>query len=208
MSDMRVVVGAVIACGVLAMAVPSAVPAASTERGHGGELTLSGRVGPLQFDRSTQAGVVAFAGRPAATGPGSFGNREPHYLALGYACREHGGPLLWHVDHFDFCRTVFFFSKHTGRLVAFRTLSSSYSFRGARTGMATGGVQHRTRGRAGNGCFPGFVFGSRHDHASVWGFVEGGRETFRRHRGERIIGGHLRVLESESHRYPIGLLTC
>lgn len=209
MAGVRVIVGVVLICGVLGLAVPSAPLAASSEqRGGGGELTLSGRVGTLQFDRSTEKGIVAFAGQPGATGPGSFGNREPRYLAMGYGCREHGGPLLWHVDHFDFCRTVFFLSTHTRRLVAFRTLSQTYSFRGARTGMATLGVQHVTRGRAGSGCFPGFVFGSRRDHASVWGFVEGGRERFRRHHGEEIVGGHLRVLESESHRYPIGLLTC
>lgn len=208
MTGVRVVMGAVLACGVLALAVPSALLAAAGERRGGGELTLGGRVGTLQFDQSTKAGVVAFAGPPGASGMGTFGNREPRYLAMGYGCREHGGPLLWHVDHFDFCQTVFFLSAHTKRLVAFRTLSQSYSFRGARTGMATLGVQHVTHGQAGNGCFPGFVFGSRHNHASVWGFVDGGRETFGRHHRLRIVGGHLRVLESESHRYPIGLLTC
>jgi hypothetical protein len=207
MAGVRVVVGATLICGVLALALPSAPLAASGERGGRGELTLSGRVGTLQFDRSTKAGVITFAGRPGATGVGSFGNREPRYLAMGYGCREHGGSLLWHVDHFDFCRTVFFLSAHTQKLVAFRSLSQSYAFRSARTGMATLGVQHATRGQAGNGCFPGFVFGSRHDHASVWGFVEGGREEYRKHHA-RIVGGHLRVLESESHRYPIGLLTC
>lgn len=209
MTGVRVVMGTLLICGVLGLALPGSLMAAGSERrGGAGELTLSGQVGALQFDRSTEAGVVAFAGRPGASGTGNFGNREPRFLALGYGCREHGGPLLWHVDHFDFCRTVFFLSAHTQKLVAFRSLSQSYSFRRARTGMTTVAVQHLTRRRAGNGCFPGFVFGSRHDHASVWGFVEGGRERYRRHQGQRIVGGHLRVLESESHRYPIGLETC
>ena len=207
MRSLRVIVGAILISGVTALALPGAPLAATTGSSGGGELTLAGRVGPLQFDLSTEAGVVAFAGRPGATGNGNLGNREPGYLAMGYGCREHGGPLLWRVDHFDFCRTVFFISIHTRKLVAFRSLSAAYSFRGATAGMGSRVVQRLTRGRAGNGCSPGFVFGTRHDHASVWAFVEGGREVSR-HGAQQIIGGHLKLIESESHRYPIGLLTC
>ena len=171
-------------------------------------LTLGGRVGPLQFDLSTEARVVAFAGQPGAIGRGNLGALDPGYVALGYGCREHGAPLLWRVDHFDFCRTVFFINAHTSKLVAFRTLSPRYSFRGARIGMTTRAVGQLTDARAGVGCFPGFLFGTRHDHAGVWGFVKAHHDKRRHHGGVRIVGGHLRFLESESHRYPIGLLSC
>jgi hypothetical protein len=115
---------------------------------------------------------------------------------------------LFRVDHFDFCRTVFFINAHTRRLVAFRSLSPRYSFRGAQAGMPTREVGRLADAKAGVGCFPGFTFGTRHNHAGVWGLVKARHDKRKRHRGVRIVGGHLKFLESESHRYPIGLLSC
>lgn len=209
MTRIRVIVGAVLMSGAGLLSLPGGLLAASREeRGGDGELTLSGRVGQLEFDLSNKARVISFAGRPAAMGRGDFGDREPAYVAMGYGCQEHGGPLLFQVDHFDRCRTVFFISVHTRKLVGFRSLSPRFLFRGARTGLGTRVVDQRTGGEAGAGCFEGYVFGSRHDHASVWGFVTGGRDRRERGGGRHIVGGHLKILESESHRYPIGLLTC
>src|SRR5205823_2583212 len=106
MTRMRVNLGAMFVGGVVALALPTALLAASRAGGGGdGKLTLDGRVGPLQFNRSTEARIIAFAGRPAATGTGNFSAYppDPDYFAMGYGCQEHSSGWLFMVDRYDYC---------------------------------------------------------------------------------------------------------
>src|SRR5690349_22957337 len=49
----------------------------------------SGQIGPLHVDRSGEAAVIAFAGKPDATATGTAPGYE-RYRALGYGCRGKG----------------------------------------------------------------------------------------------------------------------
>lgn len=117
----------------LTAAVASGSPRASiaSVRGGSGTLTLSGRVGSLQFDQSSEPDVIAIAGPPDATATGNFGAQEPDYFAMGYTCQEHEAQGWFYVDHFDYCRTIFYINTHTQLLTAFASSSRNYSFRGA-----------------------------------------------------------------------------
>lgn len=176
--------------------------------GGSGRITLSGRVGPLMFDRSTASDVTAFAGQPDATGDGNFGAipRDPDYVALGYICQEQRGRGLIRVDSFDYCATAFYINTWTQRLVGFRSISWRYSMRGASPGMATRSAERHMHRLAHGGCLVGFFFGWRgHHRASFWGEVDGGRGV-----GRKLVihGGQLTSLNLESNRYPVGLLFC
>lgn len=202
---MRVIVGAVIAGAVVTLASPSVLLAASQSSGGSGKLTLSGRVGPLQLDRSTVGRVIAYAGRPAATGRGNFGASEPDYYAMGYSCQENAQGWMFQVGQYAHCRTVFFINTYTNRLAAFYSLSRKYSFRGARTGMSTATAQRHVHTHAVDGCGEGFFLSSQ--AASFLGEESGGR-GYEHHHHYWLRGGHLRALGLESRRYPVGLGFC
>lgn len=163
---------------------PAAFAAA---HGGAGRITLSGKVGPLQLDRSTRADVISFAGRPDETATGNFhaSPASPGYRALAYRCRP-GNPVVS-------CQTVFFMNARTRRLVGFTTTSRRYSFRGARTGMTTAAAGRRMRERPVFGCLSGFQLFSTRTRASLVGTVSGGRLT---------------TLSVESNRDPVGVLFC
>ena len=207
--------------GVLYRITPNSDPplAASSEtpssRAHGGRgrITLGGRVGALQLDRSTQIDVLGFGGEPDATGRGNFDAipHRPNYFALGYFCQRHHDRGLGVVDGSAYCKTVFYLNSRTERLVGFHTSSPTYSFEGASPGTPTPRARRQMHRFARSGCLTGFLFINRHNHASLFGEVDGGRATRYRHGANtirRITGGHLEALELESNRHPIGLLFC
>jgi hypothetical protein len=194
---------------VVSLAAPGVLLAASRAGdGGSGKLTLAGRVGPLQLDRSTEGRVIAFAGRPAATGTGNFSAYppDPDYFAMGYDCQEHSSGWLFTVDRYGYCRTVFYINTHNQLLAAFATSSPRYSFRGARPGMPTRTANQRLHRRAQGGCFSGYFFGF-HSAASFVGDVFS-RRSYEHDHHIYLVGGRLKALELESHRYPVGLLFC
>jgi hypothetical protein len=202
-------------CGLVAsvsllFVYPAAALAALALQGGGGRLTFRGGVGPLHFDRSRQADVIAFAGRPAATASLDLGGSQfPHAFAMGYSCREFGGRWSFRVDRYDYCRMVFFINLHTHRLAAFYTAASRrYSFRSAYPGMSTRSAERRLRRPPVDGCIgDAFFFGLRgRGPVQFAGFVAGAHgPQAQRH---RVFGGHLVWWEVESNRYPVGLLFC
>jgi hypothetical protein len=90
---------------------------------HGGSgVVTAGRIGSLQIDVSTQAAVVAFAGKPDATETSQLSwPHVPSYRALGYRCG--GGMGLAGTDH---CQTVYYLNMRTHRLAAFSTGSRAF----------------------------------------------------------------------------------
>ncbi len=193
----------------LTAAVASGSPRASiaSVRGGSGTLTLSGRVGSLQFDQSSEPDVIAIAGPPDATATGNFGAQEPDYFAMGYTCQEHEAQGWFYVDHFDYCRTIFYINTHTQLLTAFASSSRNYSFRGASPGMSTRSATRHIQVQPYNGCLTGFSVWKHHPHATFFGDVVGGHTKLVR-RSELVYGGHLEDLQLESNRYPVGLLFC
>ena len=130
-----IVTGTLLLIAALAVGFPRA--AIASVHGGSGRLTLSGSVGSLRFDQSDQSDVIALAGSPDATAPGNFEAEDPNYSALGYTCQEHRAQGWFYVDHFDYCRTVFYVNAHTQLLTAFFSSSRRYSFRGATPGMSS-----------------------------------------------------------------------
>lgn len=92
-------------------------------------ITPGGGVGPLRIDRSTEAQVRAFAGKPerVATVVDYFdGKRDRSTRYLSYECRRGRLP----------CKTVYRILVATGRLISFSTSSSRFRTRaGTRVGM-------------------------------------------------------------------------
>lgn len=191
---------------------PSEQPSSGVHGG-AGTITLSGHVGALQLDRSTQADVLAFAGLPDATIVGNFDPipHAPNYFALGYSCQASAAVGLGALGGSDYCRTVFYINTRTKRLVGFHTSSRFYAFRRASPGMTTGHARRLMDRVAQSGCLTGFFFFARRNQASLYGEVDGGR-TMSHRQGRntilRVSGGHLEALELESNRHPIGLLFC
>lgn len=193
--------------------VPPSEQPSSGVHGGAGRITLGGRVGALQLDASTEVDVRAFAGLPDATAVGNFDAipRGPNYLALGYSCQTSEAPDLGFVDGSAYCRTVFYVNVRTGRLVGFHSASPLYAFRGASPRMRTADARRHIHRIAQGGCLTGFFLFGRHNHASLFGEVDGGH-ALPHGQGPnailRISGGHLAALELESNRHPVGLLFC
>jgi hypothetical protein len=90
-------------------------------------VSVTGRVGPLQVDRSDRAAVIRFAGRPAAELLGQSLNYAP-YRALGYGCAATGSRNTVELRaRGPYCRTAFFLERRTGRLGLFFTTAPAYS---------------------------------------------------------------------------------
>ena len=191
----------------LTAAAADGSPRASIAFVHGGSgtLTLSGRVGPLQFDQSSELDVMAAAGQPDVTATGNFGAQDPDYFAMGYTCQEQEQRGWLYVDHFDYCRTIFYINTHTQLLTAFASSSRNYSFRGASPGMTSRAATRHIHVEPYSGCLTGFSVWKHHPHAAFFGDVVGGRAKLVR-RSELVYGGHLEDLQLESNRYPVGLL--
>jgi hypothetical protein len=100
------------------MAVAPAIVAASahspvTHGGHG-SVTPAGAVGPLQIGRSTKSAVIAFAGRPDSEMKDGLYKVDE----LGYECvTMYKQPV---------CKTTFFLSLATRKLIEFSTSSTRY----------------------------------------------------------------------------------
>jgi hypothetical protein len=179
-----------------------------------GRVTLSGRVGRLQLDHSTQADVITFAGQPGAAATGSFDTGSlgyANFFAMGYSCQDTESASTIGIDNSDYCSTVFYINRKTKRLTAFYTSSRHYSIDGASPGMSTRQAQRRIHQIPTGGCEDGFGLGNRGTHASFVGAVVGGHAAERTVHGrtiEELFGGRMASISLESNRHPVGLLFC
>jgi hypothetical protein len=99
----------------------------------------TGRIGPLRLHHSNGEAVIAFAGKPGAdwrwhgTSSAQRAAGYPAYRALGFDCargtpRRRLLPRDSYPDaHLPACRTIFFVSLRTGRLISFLTSDPRYS---------------------------------------------------------------------------------
>jgi hypothetical protein len=168
-------------------------------------LTATGRIGPLQMDRSTRADVIAFAGHPDAERRGRYSNFPP-YRALGYDCtkeRDRGFPL----DNRTSCKTVFFVNQRTGRLGNFYTESSEFSERhGVRIGMRTAKAERLLHQIVYVGCEEDIHLGGR--SGLTVAFTGGAARKLHESQGLHLIGGHVYAFALHGRRSELGVFDC
>jgi hypothetical protein len=164
-------------------------------------ITIGGRIGPLQFDRSTTRSIIAFAGRPDARRRSRFPARTVTYTALGYDCRR--TPIGWRFGltyKGPYCTTVFFVNRRTGRLVAFQTSSGHYvGPRGVRVGTPSAVAERLLHQHLRAAC--GENLGFRTSRVSLTlEFVGGSLRP-----GGSVVGAHLADLVVTSRRHDVGV---
>ena len=199
--------------GFLAVSIPALLAAGCTS-GHRSAihavLTASGRIGPLQIDRSTRADVIAFAGRPDVERRGVEYDATP-YIALGYACSSKPNDDAFPVLETPgtgrtgpYCKTVFWVNRRTRRLGDFYTSSVRYSERhGVRIGMPTAAAEHLLHQRVYVGCEENLGIG-----LLTVAFDGGvGRRTSGLP-GLRLVGGHVYAFAVDGRRSAIGMFDC
>jgi hypothetical protein len=168
-------------------------------------LTATGRIGPLQMDRSTRADVIAFAGRPDAEGRGRYSSFSP-YRVLGYDCttvRDRGFPL----DNRMWCKTVFFVNQRTGRLGNFFTESSDFSERhGVRIGMETAKAERLLHQIVYVGCEADIHLGGR--LGLTFAFTGGAPRKLANSGGLQLVGGHVYAFALHGGRSELGVFDC
>ena len=164
-------------------------------------ITIDGRIGPLQIDRSTTRSIVGFAGRPDARRTSRFAAPFAAYTALGYDCRR--TDVGWRsavTPKGPYCTTVFFVNGRTGRLVAFETSSRRYvGPRAVRVGTRSAVAERLLHRRLLSGC--GQYLGFTTNRVSLTlDFIAG---TVRPDRS--VVGAHLADMTVTSRRHDVGV---
>jgi hypothetical protein len=164
---------------------------------------VTGEIGPLHMDRSGEAAVVGFAGKPDATRVGTAVGGYAPYRALGYDCvRGRSDVAMQIVAHGPYCRTIFFLDDRTGKLETFFTSSPTYSeTHGVRFGMKQAEAERRLHLRLTTGCTAAFHFESPTGSLSIE-FSDGSLN------GTAIKGSHVDAIVVHSKRRDAGVFDC
>jgi hypothetical protein len=131
-------------------------------------ISVSGRIGPLQVDRSDREDVIRFAGKPSVDRRGRMGNAGA-YRALGYDCtarnRLNTMPVL---EGGPYCRTAYFLERRTRKLVAFFTTAPAFSeSHGIRVGTPQRTAERLLHRRLTVGCLASFFLSSPRASLSI-----------------------------------------
>jgi len=187
--------------GVLVTGATVAALAAATASGGNGVVSATGAVGPLRIDRSSEAAVEAFAGRPAFSRAGRSDPSMPRYKALGYACRRSPGPgrrdpLLIGPRGGPrsnvYCRTIYYVASATGTLAAFFTGSAAFRTpKGTRAGTSQSNAARREGTAPQGGCRLQLLERTKVATLSI-----------------PLARGKVGDLELESKAHPVGLQFC
>jgi hypothetical protein len=160
---------------------------------------VTGEVGPLQMDRSDEAAVVAFAGKPDASIMGTSPGYQ-RYRALGYDCAGKGFDDEARIV--GLCQTVFFFDRRTGKFETFSTSSPQYSEgHGVRIGMKQTEAEHLLNMRLTVGCTTALHFDSPTGALSI--DFAGGVES-----GTSIRFAHVDAFVLHSKHRDAGVFDC
>lgn len=166
-----------------------------TPLGGAGDVTTSGRVGPLQLHRSTRADVVAFAGPPESEQEST----TYEVNELGYGCTFESG--------YANCQTTFYLDLHHGTLIEFWTKSSHYTALGAiHIGSSTRVAERVSRQPATAGCLEAIYVVNTRAKISLVVMLKGGRAVFGKASApSQVFGGHV---ESIALNGGAGALDC
>jgi hypothetical protein len=184
--------------------------------GGGGVITLSGAIGAVKLDVSTEADVIAQLGAPEATADDNFhfpGAAE--YKALGYGCTKtqarNAVELGYGRSTGPYCRTIYYINLARGVLGSFWTTSHAFhTARGTHPGVATGEAVRNERRPAANGCYIGLTETSRRLTLvlDVAGNSERPLHPGRNDHLARPVGGVVADFAVDSARSGVGLLFC
>lgn len=152
-----------LSAGAAVVALAGATAAAGSPAAGGrGVVSATGAVGALRIDRSSEAAVRAFAGRPAFSRVGRSDPSMPRYRALGYSCLRSPAagrrdPLLAGPRGAPrsnvYCQTIYYVDLSSGKLAAFYTGSVAFHTpRGTRVGMSQSEAARRERSAPQGGC--------------------------------------------------------
>ena len=152
-----------------------------------------GRVGPLKFNRSTRAQVVAFAGKPTSELRGRMGPGLPAVDALYYGCHHTAKERVGE----DFsCRTIIWVSRRTGRFIDFWTRDPRYvTATGVHVGTPTAGAERALHTTAQVGCGGASLpLGNRISFRHLVLFISGSHLGNPKKSGARAFGGHVSLM--------------
>jgi hypothetical protein len=127
------------------------VPASAAVGGN--VITVGGRIGPLQIDKSSRTDVIAYAGKPDA----EVKERVlgfPNYDALGYECSPNESvDALSMGNNGPFCRTIYIVDVPSKKLEDFFTSDSRFrEARGVRIGTAASVAERLLRTKIDRNC--------------------------------------------------------
>jgi hypothetical protein len=160
---------------------------------------VTGQIGPLHVDRSDEAAVVAFAGKPDATVTGKSPGYQ-RYRAFGYDCGGKGFDAEARIV--GLCKTVFFFDVPSGKLETFSTSSSRYSEgHGVRIGTKQADAERLLHHRLTIGCSTALHFDSPTGSLSI--DFAGGVEN-----GLSIKGAHVDAFVVHGKDRDAGVFDC
>jgi hypothetical protein len=178
--------------------------------GAGGIVFEDGRIGPLRMNRSDQAEVIAFAGRPDVKRRAVEYDSTP-YVALGYDCSSEPNDDAFPVletpassRNGPYCRTVFWISRRTGRLGDFFTASPRFSeSHGVRIGMPTAKAERLLHKLVYMGCEADLHLG-----ALTVAFTGGSARKLTRSTELHLVGGHVYAFALHGGPSDIGIFDC
>ncbi len=156
---------------------PTAPP---VTHGGSGSVTPAGAVGPLQIGRSTKFSVVAFAGKPDSQVKSSTYKVDE----LGYQCvTMYKQPV---------CKTTFFLSLGTGKLIEFSTGSPRYAALGTITvGMSAEQASSLAGAPAVVGCATSIRLDDKPASIFLSLAIEGGTDYMNEEGNLTSSGGHV-----------------
>ena len=177
-------------------------------------ISAGGHIGPLRMDRSSQADVVSFAGKPDAERQGGEGGGFAGFTAVGYGwgatARDDRFPMLETARGREgpYCETVFWVNRHTGGLADFYTSSRKYEERqGVRIGMKTAQAERLLHRRVDVGCEENVYLGKR-DAALTVGFDGGHPRKVPGSSTLHLVGGHVYAFTLHGADSDIGIFDC
>ena len=174
---------------VLGAAVVLCAPAAAAGvAGGAGTLTVGGKIGPLQIDKSNRAAVVAFAGKPDAEVQ-SVVYQLAKYDALGYGCSTTSANDNFPLGNDGpYCQTAFFIDKTTQTIEDFITTSGNYHLsHGIRIGTTLSAAQRLLHTRADRSCLVVLKLDGPNALFRI-SFTGGKADTFVLHSPQRTAG--------------------
>jgi hypothetical protein len=174
-----------ISAALLALAFSASAGAVA---GGSGVISVAGRVGQLQIDKSSRADVVGFAGNPDAE------IRErvlgfSNYDALGYDCSTTpAGSFFTLGNSGPYCRTVFYVDIKSHTLEDFVTTDAGYhESHGIRIGTTASAAQRLTHTQVSRNCLVVLHLRSQKASLSI-NFGGGKADTFAIHSNLRTSG--------------------
>jgi len=156
--------------------------------GGAGKITVGGKIGPLQIDKSNRAAVVAFAGKPDAEIQSiTYGLSK--YDALGYGCSTTSANDNFTLGNDGpYCQTVFFIDVAHKSLEDFITTSSSYHLSdGIHIGSTISAAQRALHARVDRSCLAVLKVDGAHALFRI-SFTGGKADTFVLHSTQRTAG--------------------